>query len=375
MVKQRIKIFIFAVLLSLLVVPVINIASTPFEVIKTTKNWKKRTFLYNLDFASRWLAMVMLPLGISVDPKQVVVGTHGWLYYGDFYDKSLSAARLPANLEDKKTIEQISSAMLAWDAYLKSKGVKEFKVLIGPDKHNVYPEYLPRWAKPVLPSITDDFYNGAASDIYVDARGSMQSAKAAHPNTLLYYKTDSHWNFYGAAVAFHALGNALAKNAPELNWPKNVLNEVMETIPRGGGDLANILRIGNYLSDFETLIKTDALKVPITKTDFYSQKEFYKGENDVVFFGHTSTRVMSEKALNKKKVLWISDSFGNAMTYQMNITFTEILQLHVDAAVLQDGHFIKLIDEWKPDYVFFTIVERTSRSESFKLYPPANIVH
>ena len=75
MVKQRIKIFIFAVLFSLLVVPVINIASTPFEVIKTTKNWKKRTFLYNLDFASRWLAMVMLPLGISVDPKQVVVGT------------------------------------------------------------------------------------------------------------------------------------------------------------------------------------------------------------------------------------------------------------------------------------------------------------
>ena len=63
------------------------------------------------------------------------------------------------------------------------------------------------------------------------------------------------------------------------------------------------------------------------------------------------------------------------MTYQMNITFTEILQLHVDAAVLQDGHFIKLIDEWKPDYVIFTVVERTSRSESFKLYPPANIVH
>ena len=53
----------------------------------------------------------------------------------------------------------------------------------------------------------------------------------------------------------------------------------------------------------------------------------------------------------------------------MAATFSQTVQLHWDQALKPGGRFIDLVEKWKPDYVFITVVERDSRSPLFT--PPA----
>ncbi|RYZ96338.1 MAG: hypothetical protein EOP11_23610, partial [Proteobacteria bacterium] len=76
---------------------------------------------------------------------------------------------------------------------------------VGPDSHTLNPEYLPEWAQQQKgPSRFDEllaFSRGKTLPI-VDLRPTLIAAKATHPVS---YKTDSHWNTYGAFVAYQAL--------------------------------------------------------------------------------------------------------------------------------------------------------------------------
>ena len=69
-----------------------------------------------------------------------------------------------------------------------------------------------------------------------------------------------------------------------------------------------------------------------------------------------------------QKVLWLRDSFGRAMSPLMAATFPEALQLHYE--VVDSKRFVQLIDAFKPDYVFISVVERETFSANFRHFPP-----
>lgn len=359
--RRSVFIFLSAVLLSLLVVPIINILAAPSrDAIK----WKEKAFLYNMDFASRWAALLLYPFGISTNPKQVIVGRDGWLFLGDQYDETRTIDRRPPSKADFVLGQRIGSATEAWDAYLSSKGVKLFRVMIGPNKGTIYPEYLPFWAKPSIPNATDALLAGTRAAHYVDVRGALLAAKTNH-SAALYYKTDTHWNSLGAGVAFQAFAQQMGKTTPEIQWPSQKAYELKRINPRGGGDLANFLRLTAYLSDYEPIIHASSLSIETTQIDFDTKKVLHQGGSP-----YKPVLVKSVGALNNKKVLWFRDSFGGAMLPLMTATFSEVLHLHWAEAIKPGGRFIQLVEEWKPDYVFFTVVERSSKSPWFAVYPP-----
>jgi hypothetical protein len=78
--------------------------------------------------------------------------------------------------------------------------------------------------------------------------------------------------------------------------------------------------------------------------------------------------VKSKHALNPKRVLWLRDSFGGAMAPFMAATFTETLQLHYGQT--DPTLFARLVETYKPDYVFITVVERGARNKWFENLPP-----
>ncbi|HEU4853968.1 MAG TPA: hypothetical protein VFS89_01615 [Nitrosospira sp.] len=78
--------------------------------------------------------------------------------------------------------------------------------------------------------------------------------------------------------------------------------------------------------------------------------------------------VKSKNALNQKRVLWLRDSFGTAIAPFMAATFSETLQLHYAAA--HPELLARLVDTYKPDYVFITVVERGARRKRFGSFPP-----
>ena len=205
--RKRIVIFLSVVLCSLLIAPVVNILSSPdSQAVK----WHDKAFLYNMDFALRWLSRALYSLGISTDPQQVVIGREGWLYLGDKYEKAISLGRRGQTASDIAVGKKIGVVAEKWDAWLADHGVKLYRVMIAPNKESIYPEQVPGWAKPVLPSATDALIAGTGSLRYIDLRPSLQAARAIHQEAV-YYKTDTHWNFLGAGIAFRAFAQQVGQ--------------------------------------------------------------------------------------------------------------------------------------------------------------------
>lgn len=352
--------------LSLLIIPAINLISAPG---RDNVKWYSRTFLYNMDFALRWASKSLYPLGISVDSKQAIIGRDDWLYLGDQYAQTRTVDRRSPTEADFALGKKIGAAVEAWDAYLSNKGVKLFRIMIGPNKGSVYPEHLPNWAKPAALNATDALVAGTRSDRYVDFRKSLLAAKANQPEAL-YYKTDTHWNAFGAGIAFRVFAQQVGAAAPELRWPSETTYELSHVDPRGGGDLAKFLHLNAYLADSEPITRVPDLSVETTQFDFDTKQVIHHGGNPMVQAPKKSLLVKAEGALNNKKVLWLRDSFGTAMSPLMAATFSDTLQLHWEEGFKTPENFIQLIDKFKPDYVFFTVVERASRASIFTAHPP-----
>src|SRR5262249_19325605 len=62
------------------------------------------------------------------------------------------------------------------------------------------------------------------------------------------------------------------------------------------------------------------------------------------------------------------DSFGTAMAPFMAATFSETLQIHYETA--DTALLARLVETFKPDYVFVTVVERAARRKRFGSVPP-----
>ena len=368
--KNRVLIFLVIVLFSLLVPPVINIfsASNVNEI-----NWKKKSFLYNMDFFSRICSMGFYYFGISTNSKQVIIGFEDWLYLGDQYEQTISIDRRPPTSSDLEVVEKIGIANSAWNVYLSSKGVKLFRVMIGPNKGAIYPEHMPRWARPASPNFTDALIAATDSKIYVDLRKPLLEAKINN-SADLYYKTDTHWNNLGASIAFRAFAQQVSAAAPEIRWPSDSIYQVNNIATRAGGDLANFLRLSGSLPDVESIMQTLDPLVETSRIDFDTKKIMHRGGNPHLEAPKKPLLVESIGALNNKRVLWLRDSFGSAMSPLMSTTFSDVLQLHWNEGIGPKGRLVQLVEEWKPDYVFFTVVERAARTEFFTNSPPPIIL-
>lgn len=351
--------------------PIINIVSSPdVDFIKI----KDKSFLYNMDFLSRAIAKLLYPLGINIDSRNVVIGKDGWLFLGDNYNDTITVDHRQSTIEDSAVAKKIIEAMHAWKGFLSQKGVQDFKILIAPNKGTVYPEHMPTWAIPRSPNATDILIDKAEeSNIFIDLRKPLLSAKK-NQSEILYYKTDSHWNLLGGAVAFRYFAQQLSKNHPELKWPQDDLYKLTHTNQRNGGDLANFLRLSNHLHDLDPIIKVMELPVPNIRYDYDTNHMVYRGENPLIEQHNKPLLIKSPGALNNKKVLWIRDSFGTGISPFMTITFNEILQVNYDEALKPGGRFVQLVEKWKPDYVFFIIIARDSRRDLFYQAPPITFI-
>ena len=61
------------------------------------------------------------------------------------------------------------------------------------------------------------------------------------------------------------------------------------------------------------------------------------------------------------------------MSNLMAATFSEVVQIHWSEALNPGGRFVELVDKFKPDFVFITVVERAARSQNFTVFPPPAI--
>jgi len=368
--KNKVIIFVCVALVALTVVPAINLTLINNQQNAVEKWWSK-SVLYNFDFALPYLSCFFYPLGISTNPNQVIIGKNNWLYLGDQYEKTISVKRRIATEEDLKTAREIARQSEAWKQFLRRKGVRLYKVMIGPDKGTVYPEFLPDWVRPVAGSATDALLANVTREIYIDTRPKLINAKSQFAEPL-YYKTGTHWNSLGAWVAFRAFCMDVARTETDLRWLSERQVRVLKANKRYGSDLAYFLRMTEILRDTEVKIEILS-KYPVETEQFdfeTGQLKVSDGNPEIGAIGNLKRPLLvkSQYALNERKVLWLRDSFGAALSPFMAATFTETLQIHYSE--IDSKSMVRLIDTYKPDYVFITVVERGARGEWFKNPPP-----
>lgn len=351
--RRRIILFLSAVLLSLLVAPAVNILSAP-DI--TAVKWQTK-HLYNMDFASKSLSRILYPLGISIDPRQVTIGREGWLFLGDAYEQTLTLDRCAPTQAQWIAARRTDAALDALEAYLSRQGVKLFRIMVGPNKGTVYPEHLPGWARPSTADTTGTPFANVDAPRFVDLKGPLLTAKAEYDEPL-YYMTDTHWNALGGALAFRSFARQLAPAAPELRWPSDTAYVVSGVEPRRGGDMARFLRLKESLHDSEPVLAAQDIPVETIQYDYNTGQVLRQGGNSVVHAVGQPLLVRSQGALNDRKVLWLRDSFGTAMSPLMAATFSEVVQVDWRAALRPGGPLAQIVEGWKPDYVFITIVER-----------------
>jgi hypothetical protein len=289
-------------------------------------------------------SLIHLMLGVSGSPR-FILGREGW-YFHSTIDDVLPQARgvqtfTPAQLERWVRI------MEERQRWLEAQGI-EFLVVVAPNKHSIYPEYLPDWVNQVGPTRYDQLLHRLArgsSLNFIDLRGKLRAAKGDLP---LYFKTDGHWTEVGAFVAYRSIVEWIQQRHPEVeDFEREDLKLWWET--RGFGTIV----LGLNLMDF---VQEDVPHLePQAESRVYATEQLGTGAN------FSTTQVLRMKTHNEgmPRVLFMRDSYSNYIAQVLSENMSETVLVHNRKRYFDRS----AVERHRPDIVIYEIVERVLEAE------------
>jgi hypothetical protein len=220
---------------------------------------RRYTDYYNDNFAFRDFLtytgnLLKLKLfGVSPVPK-VIVGKEGWLFQARKNKDPGDAGYFPS-IQPFTTseLEEWRKKLGQRHQWLARRGIYYLLIPV-PDKSTIYPEFLPDSLRP--------FYRDSRLDQLVDylekhstipVLDLRKALLAAKKESVIYYKTDSHWNEYGACIAYGEIIKHLAsvletkikiKTAGKIQpMPVSDLRIRIKKREQSGGNLAIMLAL------------------------------------------------------------------------------------------------------------------------------------
>ena len=178
--------------------------------------------------------------------KQVIIGKHGWLYYTEYGltdPKGFSGWQGydPLSLDQLIAIQNNLEAELRWFV---NHNITYF-ILPAPDKNSIYPEYLPwRFSTIIGPSRQAQIFEHMKSHSkleLIDVRQALLNAKKSY-SLDTYFKTDSHWNNFGAFLAYVEVMKRLLARYPGL-VPHRLKEFVPDRKLKWEGDLTRMANL------------------------------------------------------------------------------------------------------------------------------------
>lgn len=320
--KKNLTNFIYIVIfLAISIVPLLAFSDKQAAIGNETKAAKPRLsdgteltanvdtyFAQNFGFRNR-LVYVQNVLKQNVfrtsGQSEVIVGEDGWLFYSRALDDFLGTS-----VADETEVERMGAVVLMMQNYVESRG-GEFIFFSAPNKMSVYGEYMPYYY------IEDDGrgnYERLYSELVkagvntVQLKNTLSLKKA--DGVQLYHKLDSHWNNYGAAVAYETVANKLSEVYGDefkgytrySTMPYSVKNNF-------SGDLQSMLLPGSDRKD-------EQLEFDAAENFEYTNR--FRGVDDLVI-----TTSNESKAVDKSVTLF-RDSFGNALYWFFANDYTSL---------------------------------------------------
>ena len=280
----------------------------------------------------------------------VVEGWNGWLFFsGDQILEDLKGQQR-FSAEEEQRFWQILTRKEAW---LKKRGTA-YIFMVAPNKQSVYPEYLPlHYQQLKKTSRLDHLLAGRADGEHpplLDVRPQLRQHKSA---IRLYDKSDTHWNYQGAFLAYQALMERSRSLFPAFQ-PRENFHFVPDWQEGMGGDLA--LMIGRRQSTVEQRPMVDT-------SDFSTVQKQLPEELSRLLALPQLKPFHSEKKKGQLRVLVLHDSFFNPIRPFTCESFQEALYVwqYYDASTLEffnRANLTALLDIFQPDLVIEETVER-----------------
>jgi hypothetical protein len=188
----------------------------------------------------RWCQQWKQRLYQNKSVNLVITGQDGWLYICErqMIDHYLGLEKFTP--EELQAWQRLLEKRRDW---LAARGIK-YLFVIPPDKHDIYPEYLPAWLINATPpnrqTKLDQFleYMKAHSTVEIlDLRPVLLAGKKTAPT---YLKNDTHWNLYGGFLGAQELVKVLSQEVPDLP-PLRLEDFTWSNAPATGGDLSSVL--------------------------------------------------------------------------------------------------------------------------------------
>jgi len=150
--------------------------------------------------------------GTSAKRESILVGKDGFLFLGNKASHIVDET-IGLNVFSDKETRRIEKRILQALNWMNKKDIK-FYILVGPNKHTIYPEKLPFKVDTKRRTKIDqvaDIVNDIENVRWIEVREKLMKAKK---HGLLYHKTDSHWNTFGSYFAYRQIMKTLAKDFP-----------------------------------------------------------------------------------------------------------------------------------------------------------------
>lgn len=178
------------------------------EVLSDTTDYIADRFAFRQEMVTAWSWLNAKLLSSSVE-DQVILGRDGWLFYGETLDDYIGKG-----LKDYEIVYAAKNLSLMQEYVEKQGGSMVFT--IAPNKNSLYGEYMPR---------NIDCAGGGRNAERLIAQLEACNVNYAdlftafRENKTLYFKTDSHWNSEGAALAADAILGRLGRNSAFFSAP------------------------------------------------------------------------------------------------------------------------------------------------------------
>lgn len=275
----------------------------------------------------------------SMHPELVQFGKRNWLFYNRMKGK-IYKSYSRTNLLSADTLKQVVDK---WEDNKRRYEANRSKYFLSfwPNKHTIYPEFLP-WVMQV--QIKDTISRIDQIEKYLKERNSpiklldvRQTLLNAKKDKLVYHKFDTHWNDYGAFLAYQYFFN---ENKGTLGIsPKTKEDFDIIWNDYNQGELIQMLGVNNkgYF---------------IEKNPTFTLKENKDQIEYLSIEGYPSQTVITrnKQCGNKLKVLVFRDSFTRKLIQFFSLHFYEVTYIW--------GHGESYVEKIHPDIIIEGYVER-----------------
>ena len=243
----------------------------------------------------RWQSRFRVQVLHSSTTPDVILGKDGWLFYGtDGAAEDYSGSRPFTEIE----LEAWRDTLQHTQDWLQQQGIG-YVFAVAPDKHVIYPEFMPAGVNPGLPhSRAEQLLNHLRTHSTVHGADLRPPVLSARNAGRLFHVTDTHWNDLGAFVAYRQVIERLGNpGGPPATFDDFERQQVM----RPGLDLASMLGLKGVLEEEDLRLEPRTPRRARVIEPVRASRALM------------DARVVTEQPGTRPRAVIFRDSFGSAM--------------------------------------------------------------